>query len=123
MNHKQLISSKLAIVALCALLFFLSVIKFKQFQAQAGINKLKNNLLQQQSLGQKKNHDLQDTLNYLNSDNFKDQVARQQLNLQKQGELVYNFTESSATATAQAVGFGEQSDPKLWWQFFFGKNP
>lgn len=110
-------------VVLVVLLAFLANLKFRQYREQRAIEKLKNDLLEQQAALMQKNQELSNSITYLNSDEFKQQVARQQLNLQKNGELVYNFTKKNvqltATPTEQQT---QQSNAQKWWNYFFHTN-
>ncbi len=75
---------------------------------------------QQQSL-QQKNQELAESLAYLTSGNYKERIARQQLNLKKDGEVVYNFNEP------QVAGVTTEEPPEVevgtrikeWWLYFF----
>ena len=121
MDYKPLISSKIFIAALLILLVFLGNIKYKQYKSQSEILKEKDSLTKQAETLQKNSQDLNNSLSYLNSQNYKDRIARQQLNLKKNGETVYNFSYSSIpTSTINSTGQG--SNPSKWWKFFFQSN-
>jgi len=121
MTAKQILSSKIAIGLLIILLAFLANSKYKQWQQVRAINALKADLLRQADVQQKKNQELTDSINFLNSGDFKEQVARQQLNLKKNGEVVYNFTQGDdASATSAVAGASiTASNPQKWWGYFF----
>ena len=121
MQPKQILSSKLAAALLIILLAFLVNIKYRQWKEERSVNKLKNDLQQQAAAQQKKNQDLSDSLSYLNSNDFKEQVARQQLDLKKNGEVVYNFTEDGAATVPSAVQPPALANPQKWWRYFFGQ--
>ncbi|HVY68202.1 MAG TPA: septum formation initiator family protein, partial [Patescibacteria group bacterium] len=71
----------------------------------------------------KKNDELNQSLQYLNSPSFKERVAREQLNLKKEGETVYGFSEAdSASSTALAVPTDGLSNPAKWWNYFFAAD-
>jgi len=121
MLSKQAISSNIAIAALLLLLLFLGRSKFKQWQDQREITRQKETLQAQADAQQKKNDELNQSLQYLNSSGFKERVARQQLGLKKQGEQVYSFTDAPAAQTdsqqpAKANNF------KKWWDYFFSES-
>ncbi|MBI5530103.1 MAG: septum formation initiator family protein [Candidatus Doudnabacteria bacterium] len=73
---------------------------------------------QQADALQKKNDDLSQSLQYLNSPSFKERVARQQLNLKKDGEQVYGFTDGNGSSTDSQVAI-KTSNAKKWWDYFF----
>jgi cell division protein FtsB len=116
--YKQALTTKVAVFGLLALLLFLGDLKYKQWQSQKEIEKQKQNLLAQADQLQKKNDELNQSLEYLNSESFKERVARQQLNLKKQGETTYSFGD------APAPGGSNSSQPRVknaqkWWNYFF----
>jgi cell division protein FtsB len=119
MISKQTLSSKIAVVALLLLLVFLSYSKYKQWSAQKLIQAQKQDLQQQADALQKKNDELNQSLQYLNSDTFKESVARQQLGLKKQGEQVYSFADASQTGQLQGQNQQSQSNAKKWLDYFF----
>ncbi len=83
------------LVALTALAVFFSQFKIRQYLLQRSIeNEKKNLLVQNQELLNKK-QELNEVLNFLNSGLHKELIAKQQLNLSKQGEIVYNFAETN----------------------------
>ena len=118
MLKKQLLSSKLAIFSLIILLAFFVNLKFKQWQNQRQIEKQMQELQSQAQTLQKKNDELNQSLQYLNSPDFKERVARQQLGLKKEGEQVYSFGQPTATTTDQSSA-KKQSNASKWWDYFF----
>ncbi len=120
MTSKQILSSKFALGLLIVLLAILANSKYKQWQQARSIEKLKQDLLKQADVQQKKNQELTQSISFINSDNFKEQVARQQLNLKKDGEVVYNFTEGTPTTTPAVAGASiAATNPQKWWSYFF----
>lgn len=120
MLSKQAISSNLAIAALLILLAFLGRSKFKQLRDQNEINRQKATLQAQADAQQKKNDELNQSLSYLNSSDFKEKVARDQLGLKKQGEQVYTFANAPAPAPPAQPPAG--SNFKKWLAYFFSDN-
>ena len=117
--NKQTLSSKIVIFGLIILLAFLGKLKYSQWRAQQEIEKQKELLQQQADALEKKNSDLNQSLQYLNSPDFKERVAREDLGLKKNGEQVYSFGDpTSATATPVAQNSGNQN-PSKWWNYFF----
>jgi cell division protein DivIC len=117
MISKTALSSKITILALLGLLVFLGNIKFKQWKDKQEIEKEKQNLLVQADLLQKKNTELSQSLQYLNSPSFKERVARQQLGLKKDGETIYSFGETQVLTSAENTP--KESNTKKWWNYFF----
>jgi len=116
---KQKISTRAAVLGLIILFLILAQLKWKQWQSEREIEKQRQSILQQADALQKKNDELNQSLQYLNSPDFKENVARQQLGLKKQGEQVYSFANNSANPGQDQTGDG-QSNLKKWWGYFFG---
>ncbi len=119
MFSKKTISSKIAIAALLILLVFLGNLKLKQWRAQRQIEKEKLSLKEQAEGLQKKNNELNQSLQYLNSTGFKERVARQQLDLKKQGEQVYSFSDAPKVAGASTEKASGPGNIQKWWDYFF----
>lgn len=117
MLSKKNLSSKFAVFCLFLLLIFLGDLKFRQWQSQRQIDLQKQSLETQASALQKKNDDLAQSLEYLSSPSFKERVAREQLNLKKDGEQVYSF--SDGPAASPGSGQDKVSNAQKWWDYFF----
>ena len=119
MFSKITLSSKLTIVLLLILAVFFADLRYKQYQQQKAIGAEEESLTQQADALQKKNDDLNQSLSYLNSDSFKERVARQQLDLKKDGEVVYNFsTAANTTTTVPLAQANTKSNTQKWWDYF-----
>ena len=118
MLNKQALSSKIAICGALVLLLFLSDLKYKQYKAQTEIEKQKQSLQAQADALQKKNDDLNQSLQYLNSASFKERIARQDLGLKKQDETVYSFGDAPAPS-APSQEQPKPSNIQKWWNYFF----
>ena len=101
------------------MLWFLGQLKFKQWQNQNRIETEKLNLLQQADELEKKNQELTKSLEYLNSPDFKEKVAREQLALKREGEVVYSFSAKPETQTILTDSRIKQGNLEKWWDYFF----
>jgi len=119
MISKQTLSSKITIFGLIILLAFLADWKYRQWAGEKLIQAQKQSLQQEADALQKKNNELSQSLQYLNSDSFKESVARQQLNLKKPGEQVYSFADAGQTGQPQNQSSAGQSNAKKWLNYFF----
>jgi cell division protein FtsB len=122
MFSKQSLSSKIALCGLLALLVFLADLKYRQFKAQNEIASQEQSLQAQADVLQKKNDELNQSLQYLNSPDFKERVARQDLGLKKQGETVYNFGDPPPASNALANGEPKLSNLQKWRDYFFASS-
>lgn len=112
---------KLIIIALCLILIGLGKMHYSQWQKKKQIAKEIAELQKQEKIITEKNKDLSDSLTYLASGDYQDKIARQQLNLKKEGEIVYTFNEappqpsSDDSKEKRSVG----TRVKGWWLYFF----
>jgi cell division protein FtsB len=120
MNTKDFLSSKIAVLLLLAFLAFFGNLRYKQWEGHKAIEREKAILYQQEQAQLQKNRDLQESLSYLSSPDFKEKVARQQLNLKKEGELVFTFSEPETESQEPAQdGSRGATNPQKWWNYFF----
>ena len=75
-----------------------------------------------------KNNELNDFINYLNTEAFLEEEARLKFDLQKPGESVLIIPEESTSKTEQET-VGKKNGKKAssgnflkWWNYFFNKN-
>lgn len=122
MISKTKISSKLAIISMLILALFLGFQGFKQFSNQKKIESQKKALQEQADSLIKKNEDLNKSLAYINSPSFKERVARQQLNLKKDGETVYSFSDTPATDNSNEAKQAGETNFIKWWNYFFSNK-
>jgi cell division protein FtsB len=125
MSAKELLSSKIVFLCLLILLGFLANAKYKQWKNQKAIDVEKAKLIKQTQEIEKKNAELQESLSYLNSENYKERAAKEQLNLKKSGEIVFGFSDS-AGAPPTATGGAADNRPNVqkWLEYFMGQtNP
>ena len=121
MNYKSLLSTKLAVVLLLGLVVFLANLRFQQWRAQRAIESEKQAIAAQAETLEKKNRDLNQSLSYLNTPDFKERVARQQLNLKKNGEVVYSFSEDQASSSPTQTKTASNNFQK-WLEYFTAKD-
>lgn len=105
-------------VALLLIAFSYGRAYYEEYQVQQKIRELEQ---QVQSLEGKKLESLQ-ILQYVNSNNFIEEKARTELNLQKPGENVVFVdgvpTVSTTPALAAPVDEQRLSNPLKWWYYF-----
>ena len=117
---KQNISSKIAIFGLEVLAIFLGDLKFKQWRNQQAIEANIAALKVQENEREQKNNELSKSLAYLNSTDFKEKVAREQLGFKKSGETVYGFSDpAQAQPSTEINSTPKLTNPQKWWTYFF----
>src|SRR5947209_5549900 len=111
MRLPKWLRSPLTIVALAVILVTVSGLEFSQWRKRDQIQQEIDHVIAQQKEYQQKNQDLQDSLNLLNTAEYKDKIAREQLNLRKEGEIVVNFP-PPAPGASQTEAAGQTNPQK-----------
>ena len=119
MAFKYKLTANLTLILLAILLAVLGNLKYKQYQSQRLIAIEEENLQQQADTLQKQNDQLTQIFQKINSSDFKEQVARQQLSYKKQDEVVYGFSLGSAQAGQGGPSESAKSNFRKWWDYFF----
>ena len=124
MHAREILSSRITLVLLAVLLLVLGVLKYKQYQRQQAIELEKQTLMAQEDSLQKKNSELKDSLAQLSSEQYKERVAREDLNLKKEGEIVYNFSlfADNQQSSGPKNATEKISNPRKWWNYFFNHS-
>ena len=123
MNLKFNLTSKITLILLLFFCAFLANMRYQQYKNQLAIDREKESLKQQIDSLSKKNEDLSNSLSYLGSSDFKEQAARQQLNLKRNGEIVFGFS-GQAGGTTSGGGQDNSGGPNYekWINYFFGND-
>ena len=129
MGFTDLLKNKIFIGFLICLLLFMVGIEYNQYRAKEKVDAEISSLESEAANTQQKNQDLQNFIGYLKTDDYAQKAAREQLNLKKDGESVYAFSNptTDTPATAQAIATPQGStvsisdNLKKWWTYFF--NP
>ncbi len=109
--------SKLFLGVVIVLLLIAFGLELQQWRGRQAINNEISHLVAEQQSLEKKNVDLEQSLQYFSSDSYKEKLAREQLGLKKDGEIVVNFPKTNEpAATVQLLS--PESNPKKWWQYF-----
>jgi cell division protein FtsB len=128
---KELVKNKYFIAGMFLVLIFICYIEYNQYKQREIIQNTITELQLESKDTDQKNSDLQNFITYLQTSDYTEKAARQQLNLQKSGEFVYSFTNpdaqpvpSSANAapTTQTTRQSLAQNPKNWWNYFFNSS-
>gem|GEM_PF-4916506 len=96
-----------------------------QWQKQQAIQHEISELTRQSTSLSEKNDLMKQTLAYLHTNNYKESIARKDLNLKENGEIVINFTENPTASSTQtdASTMYSKKGPMYnlleWWNYFF----
>ncbi len=125
MSKLRLLLSNKFFAAFLALVLVLMVgAEYKQYRQRSAVQKEIESLQQQASQIEQKNQDLQALISNLGSEQYKEQAAREQLGLKKDGEIVYSFGQSQPAVreqggSSQNSQADAQTNPQKWWNYFF----
>ncbi len=123
MALKLKLSSKLTLLLLLGLFLFLAYLRYGQWKNQLAIDKERKKLQDQITALNGKNQSLTQSLSYLGSSDFKERAAREQLNLKRNGEVVFGFTDAPPTVAAEAAGQTDNApNYEKWIEYFFGSD-
>jgi cell division protein FtsB len=123
----QVISSRLFIVTGLAVLIFLGVSIGKELTRKVEVTQRVSSLKNEIASLEKRNTELSDLINYLNSESYREREARLKLGLKKEGEQVIIIPNSSLENQQEATDSSgqstetkdSQSAAKKWWNYFF----
>lgn len=117
---KEYFSRKSILFLLVCLVIFLGYLRFQQYKQKASIDAERASLESQISGVERKNQEMDASIKYLSSLSSKEKVAREQLNLKKQGEKVYSFTQidGRGNSSAKYALDDKTSNPVKWWKYF-----
>lgn len=107
-------------------LVFVSIALGKEIYRRHQINQeIEKTKLQIEEL-ERKNHELQALIDYLNTDSFKEIQARQNLGLQKDGEVavavepgVVTSSDDQGSSFESSDSAEDSSNARKWWNYFF----
>ena len=120
---KKALTTKIASLGLVVLAIILGQSKYWQWRNQKAIEANIAVLKQQEAERQQKIDDLNQSISYLNSNDFKEKVAREQLGFKRSGENVYGFSEpTNAVQPVAATLQVKTNNTSAWWNYFFGNQ-
>lgn len=103
---------------LCAVLFVTAKALVQKYAVDRQIAQLQSRA--DQIRGQ--NDQLSDLVKYLNTDQYREKAAREQLNLKKDGEFVVAIPQNQQEQVASASTEINLSNPQKWYNYFFKHN-
>lgn len=96
-------------------------LELTQWQQRRKIDSEIKHLEQEQAELEQRNNALQQSLQYFSSDTYKEKLAREQLGLKKDGEIVVNYPpEGVASQPAEAPK--PSNNFQKWWEYIFIKS-
>lgn len=122
MSLPKIFYSKLFLGAVLIVLLGLFGLELQQWQQRHKINSEISHLKQEQANLEARNNALQQSLQYFSSDTYKEKLAREQLGLKKEGEIVINYPPGGIPNDGNEKPQKAQTNPQKWWQFLFKNN-
>ncbi len=113
------ISNRFVVVLLLASLVLLSTTRYKQYRQSKKVEAQIASLQSESRLVEEKNQQLENSLQYLSSESASERLARQQMNLKRNGEIAVVFLPSGPTNKTEEQK-SNASNFRLWWNYFFG---
>ncbi len=118
----KIFQSKLFLIATLIVLLGVFGLELQQWQQRHKINSEINQLKQEQADLESRNQALQQSLQYFSSDNYKEKLAREQLGLKKEGEIVVNFPTDGVTKDNAPAPEQPKNNFQKWWQYIFNNK-
>lgn len=117
-------SSRLIIMIGFILIIVVSFSLSKEISRKYRINREIKEIEDEVAKLEEKNQELTSLIEYLKTDSFKEIQARQQLGLQKEGEVAVSIKSAPSEISEKQVNqeLGNQifiSNPRKWWNYFF----
>ncbi len=101
-----------------AFLIFVGL-EYNQYRQRSKIDAEIADLKKQENDLQGSNQQLEQSINFLSSPEYQDKLARLQLNLKKEGEIVVNFSEKPEQQDSQNNNHSAKSNLIKWWEYIF----
>lgn len=122
MKLPKIFYSRLFLGAVIIVLLTVFGLEFNQWQQRRKINAEISHLKQEQAALEARNTALQQSLQYFGSANYQEKLAREQLGLKKDGEIVINFPPEGLPGQSSTEPSKPESNPYKWWQYLFKKS-
>jgi cell division protein DivIC len=121
MKLPRIFHSRLFLAVVLIVLLVVFGLELNQWQQRRKVDAEIKHLVEEQSALEQRNNALQQSLQYFSSDAYKEKLAREQLGLKKDGEIVINFpTEGVADSGKQKSE--PANNPQKWWEYIFKKS-
>ncbi len=122
MKLPKIFHSKIFLAGVLIVLLGVFGLELQQWQQRRKVNTEISLLKQEQAELESRNNALQQSLQYFSSDSYKEKLAREQLGLKKEGELVINFPTGGIPTSQPEVETKPQTNPQKWWEYIFKKS-
>lgn len=119
MKLPRVLQSKLFFGILVVALIIALALEYKQYSERREIDQEIAELHEEERRLIEANQQLEQSIGFLSSPEYQEKLARLQLNLKRQGEIVVNFpVASTAEQTEQSI-INQPSNLYKWWEYIF----
>lgn len=94
-------------------------LEYKQYSDRKAIDKEIAELQAEESKLLENNRRLEQSISFLSSPEYQEKLARMQLNLKKEGEIVVNFPNDNQVASQNTTQTKSKSNLLKWWEYIF----
>ncbi len=122
MKLPKIFQNKLFLFGAIIVLIAVFGLELQQWQTRRKIDSEINALKQEQADLLQKNSALEQSLQYFASDSYKEKLAREQLGLKKDGEIVINYPVGGMLNQSENKNEAPKSNPQKWWEYIFAKS-
>lgn len=119
MKLPKIFHSKLFLATVLVVLLGIFALELQQWQQRRKIDSEISHLIQEQAELEERNTALQQSLQYFSSSSYKEKLAREQLGLKKDGEIVINFPAGGIAEGSENDHSQPKSNLQKWWEYIF----
>ena len=119
MKLPKIFFSKIFLIVLAVVLLFTVVVEFRQWQIRKQVDTEIANLQKEEQNLKQSNQQLEQSINFLSTPEYQEKLARLQLNLKKDGEVVVEFPQNQVGINNQTTDTKPNSNLFNWWQYIF----
>ncbi len=124
MNHQTKKTFKIILLGLILIsLFFTVKAYWAQEQKRKKVAEEIKNLQDQATSLEQKNKQLSDSLAFLDTNAYKEKVAKESLNMKQNGEVAISFIPEEDSGNNQTTNDQKPvPNPLKWWYYFFSRD-
>ncbi len=121
MDPKTLLQSKITTVLLSGMLILVMVVAARLLLQKQEVDREISKLQAETDAIEKNNRQLSELIQYLGTAEYAEKEAREKLNLKKEGEHVVVLPKDSSENMVATNTVDNESNPKKWFNYFFGE--
>lgn len=119
MKLPRIFHSKLFLAGVIVVLLGIFTLELQQWQQRRKIDSEISQLMSEQANLEQRNQALAESLEYFSSENYQEKLAREQLGLKKEGEIVINFPLGGIVDQPEQDTRPPESNLQKWWRYIF----